>query len=120
MADDTTLRNIILTTNATVWPLVESWVRSLRADGLSPRTLENYASAVRSLTAWSESVGLPVDPLEQTTDHMRRYVAAQLDGDAARGSTVTRWRCLQQWFKWLVEEDELKVSPLAKLKSHRS
>lgn len=120
MAEDGTLRNIVLTTNATVRPLVESWVRSLKADGKSFRTIQNYTAAVRSISAWSETVGLPVDPAKQTTDHLRRYIADQLENDdVARSSAVTRFRCLQQWYKWLVDEGEIDVSPLAKLKAPR-
>lgn len=114
MADDTTLRNIVLSTHRDVRPLVESWVRSLRADGKSHRTIENYAMSVRALSAWCDANGAPIDPARQTTDHVRRFVAAELETNA-RGSVVLRFRCLQQWFKWLIGEDELDVSPMAKM-----
>ena len=90
VAEGSALRNIILTTNSTIRPLVESWVGSLKADGKSQRTLEIYASAVRSLTAWSNAEGLPMNPVQQTPDQLRRYVAAQLEGESARASVVLR------------------------------
>ena len=62
MIDDTTIRNTVLTTPAVVRPLVESWVRSLRADGKSPRTIENYVGSVRVLSLWCEQVGAPLLP----------------------------------------------------------
>lgn len=114
MADETTLRNIVLTTKPGVRPLVESWVRSLRADGKSPRTIENYALAVRALTDWADEHGEPLDPAKQTTDHLRRFIADELERNA-RSSVVLRFRCLQQWFRWLIAEDELDVSPMAKM-----
>lgn len=116
VADDTTLRNIVLSIHPDVRPLVESWVRSLRAEGRSHRTIENYAMAVRALTRWADENGAPIEPTRQTTDHLRRFVADELDRNA-RGSVVLRYRCLQQWFKWLIVEDELDVSPMAKMKA---
>lgn len=114
MADDTTLRNIVLRTNDTVRPLVESWVRSLRADGKSLRTIENYAGAVRALTAWSEQNDQPLMPVEQTADQLRAFIADELER-YARGSVVLRFRALQQWYGWLLEEDEIDASPLERL-----
>lgn len=116
MAEDTTTRNIVLTTDPAVRPLVESWLRSLRADGKSPRTIENYAAAVRSLSSWAAVHGNAVDPARQTTDHVRRYIAHELDR-SARGSVVLRFRCLQQWFRWLLDEGEIDTSPMAKMKA---
>jgi integrase/recombinase XerC len=114
---ETTLRNTVLTTHDAVRPLVESWVRSLKADGKSLRTIENYAASIRSLSAWCEATDNPVTPAEQTTDTLRSYIAAQIEAGTARSSVVTRYRCLQQWFRWLVDEDELDVSPMAKMRA---
>ena len=126
MAEDAALGKIILKTNAEVRPLVESWVRSLEADGKGHRTLENYANAVRSISAWSVAAGLPLDPRLQTVDQLRRYIAVQLQtggrggAKASRRSVALRFGCLQHWFQWLVDEGELDVSPMAKLKSPRT
>lgn len=116
MAEDVTTRNIVLSTHATVRPLAESWVRSLRADGKSVRTIENYTAAVRALTDWATENDQPIDPAEQTADTIRRFIAAELD-ESARASVVLRFRCLQQWFRWLVDEDEIDESPMARLRA---
>lgn len=116
VADDTTIRNTILSTSTAVRPLVESWVRSLRADGKSPRTIENYVAAVRALTHWCEQTGSPLLPSEQTADTIRGFMG-DMDMELARSSVVTFYRCLQQWFRWLVDEDEIHVSPMARTKA---
>lgn len=116
MADDTTARNIILSTDESVRPLVQSWFRSLKADGLSMRTVENYTASVRALTDWCIANGEPTDPVEQTADHLRRFIADRLETHA-RGSVVLNFRCLQQWFRWLVEEDEIDANPMRRLKA---
>lgn len=116
MAEDTTARNIILSTDETVRPLVESWFRSLRADALSFRTIENYTAAVRALSDWANDNDAPVDPAEQTADDLRRFMADQVERHS-RGTAVLRFRSLQQWFKWLVDEDELDANPMRRLKA---
>ncbi len=123
MIDGVTVENIILATNAEVRPLVESWVRSLEAEGKNDPTLESYADAVRSFTAWSEDAGIPVDPTRQSVDQVRRFIAVQLQADerdgcrVSRESVVLRFECLKQWFQWLVDEGELETSPMARLRA---
>ena len=123
MTDGVTVENVILETNAEVRPLVESWVRSLEAEGKSDSALQSYAGAVRSFTAWSEAAGIPVDPTRQSVDQVRRFIAVQLQaeehdgGKASRESVVLRFECLQQWFQWLVDEGELQISPMARLRA---
>lgn len=114
MPDDTTLRNIVLSTHDAVRPLVESWVRSLRADGKSLRTIENYAASVRALTDWARDAGEPLTPDRQTVDTLRRFIADDLER-SARGTVVLRFRCLQQWYRWLLAEDEIDSSPMARM-----
>lgn len=116
MPTEATARNIILGIDPTVRPLAESWYRSLRADGLSPRTIENYAGSVRLLTVWAAENGAPIDPADQDADDLRRFISAKLETHA-RGSVVLWYRCLQQWFRWLVAEDEIDADPMARMKA---
>jgi site-specific recombinase XerD len=110
----TTIRHLLDTVPDDVQPLAESWLRSLRADGKSPRTIENYLAALRHQSRWSADNGRPVDPADQTVEQLRAYIADSLDR-YARGTVITHYRCLQQWFRWLVAEDEIDESPMARL-----
>ena len=64
-----------------------------------------------------------MDPTLQSVDQLRRYVAVQLQvegpdgGTVPRDSVVRQFGCLQQWFQWLVDEGELEVSPMARLRA---
>lgn len=107
-----------MSTHPDVRPLVESWVRSLRADGLSPRTIENYTASVRALTRWAVANHVSVDPTEQTADDLRRFIAYQLER-YARATVVLWFRSLKRWYAWLIDEDELDASPMARLKTPR-
>lgn len=103
-----------------VRPLVESWFRHLRAERKSYRTIENYVASVRAFTEWCSANGHPTTPDGQTGRVVQQWVVDQLDageGAPAVGTVVLRFRCLQQWFRWLVAEDEIEVSPMAKLKA---
>ncbi len=121
MTDGVTIEDIILETDAEVRPLVESWVRSLEAEDKSD--LQSYVGAVRSFTAWSEGAGIPVDPTRQSVDQVRRFIAVQLQAEESGGakvsreSVVLRFECLRQWFQWLVDEGELEISPMARLRA---
>jgi site-specific recombinase XerC len=123
MADDPMPTNLILESNAEVQPLIESWLRSLQVDGKSDPALNDYASAVRSFSAWSDDAGLPVDPALQSVDQLRRYIAVQLQADRPDGGSVSResvalcFGYLQQWFEWLADQGELVVSPMARLRA---
>jgi site-specific recombinase XerD len=88
-----------------VEPLISSWVRSLRADGKSPRTIESYASAVRDFTGWCVDNGRPVLPDRQRRGDVEDYVG-HLIADRSAGTAGVRYRSLRQWFRWLVAEDE--------------
>ena len=114
MVDADTTHNTVARLDRTVRPLAESWVRSLRADGKSARTIQNYVGSLLKLTDWSIANNRPTSPGEQSPDDLRGFVIDALE-HAARGSVVLYFRCLQQWFKWLVDEEEIDVTPMAKL-----
>lgn len=88
-----------------VEPLLASWMRSLRAKGRSPKTLESYSLSVRSFTQWCHDNGRPLDPAEQTRGEVQDYIAHVLD-TRSQGTAGVRYRSLRQWFKWLASEDE--------------
>jgi len=122
--DDTTARTILSTVHAEARPWATSWFRSLRADGKSYRTIENYLATVREFSAWCAANDHPVAFASQTPANVRQWIVEQLDDRSptgpAVGTVVLRFRCLQQWFRWLVEEDELAVSPMAKMKAPKA
>jgi site-specific recombinase XerD len=100
-----------------VQPLVKSWTISLRARGRSERTVANYLAALRDFTAFCTENGTAVDPVDQTGRDVEAWLVAQLQAGAAKSSVVTRYRCLQQWFRWLADEEEIAADPMAKLQA---
>ncbi len=94
-----------------VGPLRDSFLRHLAAENRSPSTRVTYAAAIDLLAAFSAASGMP--PL---TELRREHVEAFLVDLGQRGqrpaTLANRYRSLQQFYKWLVEEGEIKASPM--------
>src|SRR5438552_3453367 len=83
--------------------LVASWTRSLKARNASPRTIEVYGDSALQLARFLEEQRLPQDPARITRAHIEEYVnAVQAKSSVATASV--RFRALQQFFRWLIEE----------------
>ncbi len=98
----------------TLADLVPSWERSLRARRRSPRTISDYGKAVAHLVAWLEATGLPTTPAQVGKSELDRYMGEQL-ADHAPYTALSAYTRLQQFFRWLFEEEEIPVSPFARM-----
>ena len=94
--------------------LIASFARSLRAKNRSPRTQSAYLDTVRRFAAYCAANGLPTDLAAITRAHVEDYIADQLERFTP-STAATRYRCLQQFFRFAVEEGEIEVSPMAKM-----
>ncbi len=100
---------------ATYRVLADSFKRSLLAENKSPRTVEAYMEAVQQLGAFLLRNGMPAEVGHVRREHIEAFIANLL----ARFKPATasnRFRALQQFFKWAVEEGEIKRSPMANMK----
>lgn len=94
--------------------LLDSWLRSLRADNKSARTIETYREAARYLGEYLQAQGMPQRPDRIRREHVESFMIDQLTRFSA-GTAHNRYRGLQQFFRWLLEEGELKASPMANM-----
>ena len=95
--------------------LAASFRRHLLAENKSPRTVETYGEGVRLLGDFLVAEGLPTDVARLRREHVEAFVAALL----ARWKPATasnRYRALQVFFRWLVDEGEVEASPLAAMR----
>jgi site-specific recombinase XerD len=95
--------------------LIRSFERHLRAANRSPRTIEKYVLAARQLTRYLAAEGLPTDVAEVRRRDVEGYIALLLERYKP-GTALTRYQDLQQFWKWCIEEGEIEVSPMAKMK----
>ena len=96
-----------------LWP---SYCRSLRAAGRSDATLRAYRQTLEGFTGWCARKGYPTDPRDQTKRHVEEFLV-DLQRDSTSSTVATRFRGLRRWYNWLVEEEEIDKSPMARMKS---
>jgi site-specific recombinase XerD len=102
-------------TYGTLEVLIPSWERSLRAANRSPKTIRAYGDSVRLFEKFA------ADKLGVTAvDKMGRDVVETfIEDQLARWKPTTasvRYRCLQQMFKWLLDEGEISTNPMQNMK----
>lgn len=97
---------------------LDSFVRSLRAQNLSERTVRTYWESVSQFATYLGKMGMPTSPAAITREHVESFVADLL----AKWKPLTaanRYRGLQSYFKWALEEGEITVSPMKNTKPPR-
>lgn len=95
--------------------LVDSWLIGLEARHRSPGTLRLYRIFLDELGAYLAAEGMPVDPEHISREHLEHYLIAQQRKAPNVSTTQTKYRVLHAFFNWLVDEDELTVSPMARM-----
>jgi site-specific recombinase XerD len=95
--------------------LARSFERSLRAGNRSPRTVQTYAEAATQFHRFLAANGKPIDVRRLKREHVEEWITHLL-ATWKPATANNRFRGLQAYFKWLVEEDEIRESPMAKMK----
>jgi site-specific recombinase XerD len=94
--------------------LTDSFEISLAARNLSPRTVRVYLEAVDLLARYLESSGMPTQVSALTREHLEAFLARELER-VSPTSVHIRYRALQQFFRFLVEDGEIPVSPMVNM-----
>jgi site-specific recombinase XerD len=95
--------------------LLASWSLHLRAANLSPRTVRAYTDGTRQLWSFLADRGMPTTVTHIRREHVEAFIEDQLLRLKA-STAVTRYRDLQQFFKWCAEEGEIDRSPMARMR----
>jgi integrase/recombinase XerC len=93
--------------------LARSFVRHLRAENKSPGTIDNYLEAVKQLTVFLAAEDRTVTQARR--EDLEAFFASLLERWTA-GTAVNRYRALRVFYSWLVEEDEIRRNPMARMK----
>lgn len=93
--------------------LVRAWRRSLRAANKADKTVVTYTTAVEVLTAYLRKRDEPA-PASMTEVQKAEVEDFMIDllGKVGPATASNRYRALQQFFKWLVAEGEMRLSPM--------
>ena len=94
---------------------VASYTRHLRAANRSPHTIKTYLAALHAFHRFLRTQGMPTVLPAIRREHLEAYLV-QLQADGKRPATVSlAYRSLQPFFRWALEEDEIRVSPMARM-----
>lgn len=97
-----------------VAPNLADFGRHLRAGNRSPATIRAYSEAVRQFDAFLAAKGMPRAVAGIRREHVEAFVEDQLTR-LRPASAANRYRSLQQFFRYLVDEGEIKDSPMSKM-----
>lgn len=92
------------------------FVRYLRAEAKAPRTIEKYVHTVSQLRAFLAANGMPTTVAEIQKEHVREYMV-QLLADSKSSTANTRFYALRAFFRYLLEDEEIRWDPMAQLKA---
>ena len=95
-----------------------SFGRHLRAVNLSPRTHKTYMEAVGLFARFLTDKAMPQDMANIKREHVEAFITDQIERWRP-ATAANRYRSLQQFFRWLIDEGEIKESPMAKMRPPR-
>ena len=94
---------------------VRSWTRSLRARNLAPKTVKTYREAAEGFGSWLAENDGPLVLARIRREHVEGFIVHLLE-TATDSTANNRYRGLQQFFKWALEEEEIQADPMARMK----
>jgi len=95
--------------------LTESFRRTLLAENKAPKTIDTYLEALRAFGGYLVAQGMPTEPGHISREHVEAFIADLLERFKP-ATASNRYRALQVFFRWCVDEGEIKTSPMAKMK----
>ena len=94
---------------------IASFRRHLAARNLSPKTERTYLDAALLFEGFLVREGLPATLPAIHREHVEAFIADQL-GRFTASTAHNRYRSLQAFFKWAVEEELIALSPMERMK----
>jgi site-specific recombinase XerD len=92
-----------------------SFTRMLRAQDRSPLTIKVYSEAAQRLEAFCAARGWDSAPALLERRQLEDFILDQLDRHSP-ATACNRFRALNTFFRWLVDEEELAANPMAKMR----
>ena len=95
--------------------LNESFRRSLLAENKASTTISLYTSAVDRFADFLEGAGHETSASTISRGDVEAFISHLLE-NFKPNTASNRYRCLQAFFKWALEEQEIEESPMANMK----
>jgi len=98
---------------------VDSFLLALRSEAKSPKTVLFYADSLGAFLRFLEQRGRALTVAEVQTSDCREFMADMLSRNLSPATVDDRRRALNRFFNWLVEEEDIEVSPMARVRPVR-
>src|SRR6266853_325677 len=100
------------------WPeLWASFERALRARLASPNTIRIYAEGGQQAYKFFLDRSLPTDPSMIERRQIEAWLAHLQDKGVKPETIAARYSALKRFFSWLLEEEEIAISPMERIKA---
>ena len=96
------------------YDLIRGFELSLGASGRRVKTLEVYTDSIKALSAFARQEGLP--PLAvMNREHVRLWLMSLHKKGNKPGTVHVRYRSLNRFFRWCVDEEERHDNPMDRI-----
>jgi site-specific recombinase XerD len=95
-----------------------SFARHCRAGNLSPKTTQTYTESALRLAEYLAEQGMPSDISAIRREHIESFITDQLDRHKPT-TAHNRYRGVQAFFRWALDEGLVKDSPMARMRPPR-
>lgn len=112
------MRSTLQATGTIVEDLSASFLRSLRAENKSERTVETYGDACRAFARFLAEQGMPATVDSITREHVEAFVEHLLQRWKP-ATAANRYRALQRFFGFALEEGEIREHPMRNMSPPR-
>jgi site-specific recombinase XerD len=96
--------------------LADDWYAHMRAANYAPRTLSTYRLSIDQLVDFLTTAGMPTDAAHVTREHIGLFIESLLAAGRKPATVNQRYRSIHGFFNWLVDEGEIKRSPMERMK----
>lgn len=94
--------------------LLPDWRTHLKARNVAPSTIASYERCALNLITFLDEHGMPTTASGVHREHVEAFLASIVDHLAA-ATVAKHYRSLQQLWRWLEDDGEIPVSPMAKM-----
>ncbi len=95
--------------------LIEGFQLALQAANKSPATTAVYVSGSRLFATYLSDHGMPRDVAHIRREHVEAWIVSLL-ANYKPATASNRFRCLQQFFRFAIEEGEISESPMRNMR----
>lgn len=108
--------NVVELPEAEPWHILwASFERALRAENRSAHTIEGYAESGKQFFNFQAGRFSTTDPREITKAHAEDFLIFQREQGRKNATVRARFSALRRFFNWLVSEEEITHSPMARI-----